>query len=364
MTIQAVTTTLLRLPYDVGGPKPEFAGRPRTDMEMLLVRVETSDGVVGWGEAFPLVVWPLVKCAVETIVAPLVIGKAEDDYQQLVGEVRRKLHLFGRGGPIAYAISGVDIALWDIAGKKAGRPVSDLLGGAKRSSLPAYASLMKYADPEVMAANCRRAVAMGYQAIKLHDHRGVEQSAIARQIMGNDLDLMLDVNCGWSKEQTLGYLPQLEEIKLKWLEEPIWPPENFEDLRAIKSRTNILLAAGENASSAPDIVHLAESQAVDLVQPSVIKIGGITEIAGIRQSVAGGRAKITLHSPYFGPGFLATLHLAATLAEESPIEDYFCDLPASPLGTLIKAKHGRIAVPTGPGLGKDPDPDIIREYQA
>jgi L-alanine-DL-glutamate epimerase-like enolase superfamily enzyme len=333
-------------------------------MEMLLVRVETTDGIVGWGEAFPLVVWPLVKCAVETIVAPLVVGKPEDDFQQLTGEVRRKLHLFGRGGPIAYAISGVDIALWDIAGKKAGRPISDLLGGAKRSSLPAYASLMKYAESEVLAANCRRAVAMGYKAIKLHDHRGVEQSAIARQIMGNDLDLMLDVNCSWSKEQTIGYLPRLEEIKLKWLEEPIWPPENFEDLRAVKSKTHILLAAGENASSAPDIVHLAEAKAVDLVQPSVIKIGGITEIAALRRRVEGSHAKIILHSPYFGPGFLATLHIAATLAEESPIEDYFCDLPASPLGTVIKAKNGRIAVPAGPGLGKDPDPDIIREYQA
>ena len=297
-------------------------------------------------------VWPLVKCAVETIVAPLVIGKPEDDFQQLIGEVRRKLHLFGRGGPIAYAISGVDIALWDIAGKKAGRPVSDLLGGAKRSSLPAYASLMKYAESEVLAANCRRAVAMGYKAIKLHDHRGVEQSAIARQIMGNDLDLMLDVNCSWSKEQTLGYLPRLEEIKLKWLEEPIWPPENFEDLRAVKSKTNILLAAGENASSALDIVHLAQSQAVDLVQPSVIKIGGNhrnrRNHAERRRQSCQNHFAFSLFRPRF-PGHAAH---SATLAEESPIEDYFCDLPASPLGSLIKAKNGRIAVPASPGWGE------------
>jgi L-alanine-DL-glutamate epimerase-like enolase superfamily enzyme len=332
-------------------------------MEMLLVKVETSSGVVGWGEAFPLIVWPLVKCALETIVAPLVIGKPEDGFQSLIEDLRRKLHLFGRGGPVTFAVSGLDIALWDVAGKKAGRPLSELLGGAKRSSLPAYASLMKYADPEVMASNCRRALGMGYKAIKIHDHRGVEQTALARQTIGNALDLMLDVNCSWSREQALGYLPRFEELKLKWLEEPVWPPENVKDLRVVRSKTTTPIAAGENASSAYDIVNLAESNAVDLVQPSVIKIGGVSEIASMVKRVEASRASMTLHSPYFGPGFLATLHIASTLAEESPIEDYFCDLPANPLGAIIKAKNGRFTVPTGAGLGRDPDPLVIRDYQ-
>lgn len=363
MAIQTVTAIPLLLPYEIGYPKPTFGGRPRTHMDMLLIKVETSDGLVGWGESFSMVVWPLVKTVVETIIAPMVVGKSEDDFQQLTGELRRKLHYFGRGGPIAFAISGVDIALWDIAGKKAGRPVCDLLGGAKRSSLPAYASLMKYADSEVFAAKCQSAVDMGYNAIKIHDSQGVEQTAIGRQIIGDDRDLMLDVNCGWSKEQTLGYLPRLEELRLEWLEEPVWPPEGFEDLCAIKSKTTVPLAAGEHASSGPDIVYLAESKVVDLIQPDVTKIGGITEIAGIRQRLESSPSKVALHSISFGPGFLATLHLAAVLAEESPMEAYFCHLPSHPFGAVIKVENSRHIIPVAPGLGGDPDPDIIREYR-
>lgn len=363
MAIRSVTTISLGLPYEVFGPKPVFAGRTRTHMEMLLVKVETSSGVVGWGEAFPLVVGPLVKCAVETIIAPLVIGKSEDDYQALIDDVRRKLFLFSRGGPLAYAISGLDIALWDIAGKKAGRPISDLLGGAKRKRLRGYASLMKYAESEVLASNCRRALDKGYKTIKIHDHRGVEQSAVAREVIGDDIGLMIDVSCSWDLAQTLAYLPRFEELKLKMIEEPLWPPENLQDLRILKSKSRIPIAIGENASSGADIANIAESKAVDIVQPSVIKIGGISEIMAIVKRVEASAAKMLLHTAYFGPGLLATLHIASTLAGEPEIEDYFCEIPANPFGEVARAQNGRFTVPTGPGLGMDPDPAIIREYQ-
>ena len=363
MSIQSVTTIPLQLPYDIGGRKPEFAGRPRTHMDMLLVKVETSGGIVGWGEAFAPFVWPATQRALDTLVAPLVIGKSEDDFQPLIEDLRHKLHLFGRGGPVAYAISGLDIALWDIAGKKAGLPLNALLGGVvNRKTLHAYASLLKYSDAESLSSNCRRAVSLGYKSVKVHAH-DVEQVAVARQAIGNDIDLMVDVNCGWSLEEALAYLPRLEDLKLKWLEEPVWPPENFENMRQLRSKKAVAIAAGENADSGYDILRLAKSRAVDLVQPSVTKIGGISELMGIAKQVENGDAKVTLHSAYFGPGLLATLHIASILTVEVPIEGYFCDLPANPLGELIQFKNGDIAVPTGPGLGGDPDPHVIREYQ-
>jgi L-alanine-DL-glutamate epimerase-like enolase superfamily enzyme len=332
-------------------------------MEMLLVKVETSSGVVGWGEAFPLIVGPVVKCALETVIAPLVIGKSEDDYQALIADLRRKLLLVSRGGPIAFAIAGLDIALWDIAGKKAGKSISQLLGGAGRTTLTGYASLMKYPNAEVLAVNCRRALSMGYKAIKIHDHRGTEHTTVARETIGDDIHLMIDVNCSWSLEQALGYLPRFEELKLNMLEEPLWPPENIHDLCILKSKTKIPIASGENASSGCALVNFAASKAVDFVQPSVIKIGGILEILGMVKPIAATPAKILLHTAYFGPGLLATLHLASFLPEESWIEDYFCELPANPMGDVARAKNGRFIVPTGPGLGKDPDPLVIREYQ-
>lgn len=362
MAIESITAIPLGLPYEAFGPKPTFAGRQRTRMEMMLVKVETSGGVVGWGEAFPLIVWPMVKCALETIVAPLAIGKSEDEFPSLIEDLRRKLFLFSRGGPVAYAIAGLDIALWDIAGKKAGCPVSELLGGAKRSSLPAYASLMKYADAEVLASNCRRALDHGYKTIKIHDN-GFEQSTRAREVIGNDIGLMIDVSCSWSLKQAIEYLPRFEELGLKMIEEPLWPPENLPDLRTLRTKSTIPIAIGENASSGADLVNVAESKAVDLVQPSVIKIGGISEIVAMLKPMQATEAKILLHTAYFGPGLLATLHISSALPYESPIEDYFCELPANPLGEVARAANGRFAVPATPGLGGDPDPLIIREYQ-
>jgi L-alanine-DL-glutamate epimerase-like enolase superfamily enzyme len=362
MPIKSVTSSLLHLPYDIGGPKQEFLGRPRTHMQMLLVRVETSDGIIGWGEAFSLGASPVTKCAIDKIFGPYMIGKDEDNFQPIFDELRHKLQFFGRGGPMVFAMSGLDIALWDIAGKKAGRPLSDLLGGARRTSLPAYASLMMYRTPELLQSACRRAAAKGYKAVKIHDHK-VEQAAVARQALGDQVDLMIDVNCAWNLEQTLQYIPRLEELKLRWLEEPVWPPESPRNLRVVKSKTSIPLAGGENMGSSYAILDLADSQAVDMVQPSVTKIGGISEMARIAAELRTGCPKLVPHSPYFGPGFIATLHIASTLAHEAPIEKYFCELQASPLGEMIEPKAGRIGVPTGPGLGIEPDLNVIGEYE-
>ena len=145
MTIRSITSIALDLPFEVGGPKSQFAGRPR-QMAMLLTRVETEDGVVGWGDAFGYAVWPATRVALEKLVAPMAIGRNEDDIAALMDDLQRKLHIVGRTGPVVYALSGLDIALWDIAGKKACKSVSALLGGARRASVPTYASLVRYGD--------------------------------------------------------------------------------------------------------------------------------------------------------------------------------------------------------------------------
>src|ERR1700748_3456189 len=117
MSIRSVEAIAFRPPYDMFGPKPLLGGQPR-QMDILLVRVETADGVVGWGEAFGFVVWPATRTALEQVVAPLVIGRDESDIAGLMDSLNRQLHLLGRSGPVTYALSGLDIALWDIAGKR------------------------------------------------------------------------------------------------------------------------------------------------------------------------------------------------------------------------------------------------------
>ena len=117
----------------------------------MLIRIETDSGLVGWGEAFGFAIWPATRAAFEALVAPQVVGQDEADIAGIPEKLQRQFHILGRGGAAMYALSGLDIALWDLAGKKAGQPLSTLLGGAKRTSLPAYASLMRYGDAALVA---------------------------------------------------------------------------------------------------------------------------------------------------------------------------------------------------------------------
>ena len=361
MTIRTVTTIALDLPFEIGGPKQLFAGKTRR-MEMLLVRVETDSGIVGWGEAFGFAVWPATRTAIETLIAPLAPGRDERDIDGLLGDLQKKLHLLGRTGPVMYGLSGLEIALWDIAGKTMNKSVSELLGGARRKSLPVYASLNRYNDPAVVARNAAAAVARGYTTIKLHE-TGIEHVRAAREAIGPDRRLMLDTNCPWTVEETLTMAAKLREFDLYWLEEPVFPPEDHAGLARVRREGGLRIAAGENAVSATDFRAMFTAKAVDFAQPSVTKIGGISELMRIALLAREHGLTLAPHSPYFGPGLLATLHVAAVLEHESMIEYSYCELGASPLGDAIAVVDGRIAVPSGPGLGRDPDPEVLGRYQ-
>ena len=362
MTIAKITTHALRIPYDVGGLKQEFLGRPREFLEALYLRVETTDGVVGWGEPFGINTWPAVKVVLDQFVGPYATGKDEDDIEGLTLDLKKRLHVYGRTGPMMYAISGLDIALWDIAAKKEGVPLYQLLGGSKRTSVQAYASLMRYGEPAALARNCERALTLGYRAVKLHE-TSVALTKVARDALGSDTELTLDTNCAWTLEQAIENAAALEPLELAWLEEPTWPPEDTAQLSALRARTRIPLSAGENASTPWELQQLAASGAVAIVQPSVIKIGGITEMRKLVDAAPEG-VRVVPHAPYFGPGYLATLHLLAAMDRETPIERLFCDFEAHPLAQHIAVTSGRAEIPTGPGLGADPDAGLLARFAA
>ncbi|MEO7403092.1 MAG: mandelate racemase/muconate lactonizing enzyme family protein [Burkholderiales bacterium] len=361
MTIGSVEAIVLSLPFDIGGPKPLFAGKPR-NMDILLVRVETDSGLVGWGEAFGFAVWPATRVALDVLVAPLAIGRDERDIAGLMAELQKKLHLLGRTGPVMYALSGLDIALWDIAGKKQNRPLVELLGGPHRMRLPTYASLLRYGDPELVAKNAARAVARGFRAIKLHE---ITEPAVraAREAIGPDVQLMVDTNCPWTLDEARAVAASIRPHDIYWFEEPIWPPEDYPALAKLRLDAGMPIAAGENATSFNDFERMLDAGAVDIVQPSVTKIGGVTEMKRIARLATVRRTRFVPHSPYFGPGLLATVHIAAALRDETMIEYSFADLGANPLGDAIEVVDGDIAVPEGPGLGRDPDPAIIARYR-
>jgi len=361
MTIRSITPIALDLPFEVGGPKSQFAGRPR-QMAMLLVRVETEDGIVGWGEAFGYAVWPVTRTAIEKLIAPMAVGKNEDDIAGVMDDLQRKLHIVGRTGPVVYAMSGLDIALWDIAGKKAGKPLSALLGGARRKHVPAYASLVRYGDAALVARNAAAAAARSYKAIKLHEITEAEVKA-ARQAVGSDIRIMMDTNCPWTVDEAIAVAKTVRPYDLFWLEEPVYPPEDFQGLARVRREGGIPVSAGENAMSPMDFRAMFVAGAVDYAQPSVTKIGGVSEMMRVARLALEHGVTLVPHSPYFGPGLLASIHMAATFEREPMIEYSFVELGANPLSNAIAVCDGHVTVPTAPGLGRDPDAEIIARYK-
>jgi L-alanine-DL-glutamate epimerase-like enolase superfamily enzyme len=359
VNITSVTSSIVSLPHDTGGPHPSFAGQVWSHLEILLVRVETQDGLVGWGEAFGHAAIPATKAALDTIVAPLVIGRDSGDIQALTQDVLQATHLLGRNGAFVYAFSGVEIALWDILGKRAGQPLHRLLGAQKITTLDAYASLLRYTDPKLVARNTAAACARGYRHIKLHEI--TREAVLAARDAAGDAKIMLDVNCAWSVPQAKAMADSLIDDDLTWLEEPVWPPEDCDGLAQVRAH-GIPIAAGENVAGLYGFKSLVEAGALDIAQPSVTKIGGIGEMLRVITYCQAHGVQVAPHSPYFGPGFIATIHLCATILAKPLVEVLWLEMEANPFDPYVRVRDGKVQVPQGPGLGCDPDPAILKRY--
>src|SRR5580692_1671109 len=364
MIITDIEAVPLRIPCKAGTKSDASAwgdgNLPAADS--LLVKVTTDQGLVGWGEAFGFRAVASARLAVDQLIAPLCIGQDATRIAPLMLEVQRKLHVFGRAGPLGFGISAVDIALWDIAGKAAGMPLCQLLGGGA-AELDCYASLVRYSEPSLVRSSVRQAIDAGFGTLKLHEIALLAIRA-AREEAGPDIEITLDVNCPWTLIEARPIAEELKAVRLKWLEEPLWPPENFEGLAELRRMSGIPIAAGENVYTLMDFERLLAAKAVDFVQPSPAKMGGISELRKIFPLAAIHNIPVMPHSFYDGPGLLAAIHATAALGTaDSMIEWRWFDLEATIYGDKLSPKAGRISVPQGPGLGIDPDPDVIRAYR-
>ena len=359
MKITSIELSVVALPFSMGGPTPLFAGKPWTHLEILLVRVETEDGLVGWGEAFGHAAIPTTKAALDSIVAPLVVGRDAGDINALTRDILHSVHLLGRNGPFVYAFSGIEIALWDILGKRAGQPLYRLLGGRQCTQLAAYSSLLPYGNPALVAENARAACAQGFQHIKLHEVTRENVLAASKAVAG--ARVMLDVNCAWSVPVACDMARSLATDELMWLEEPVWPPEDCAGLAQVRE-CGIPIAAGENVAGLFGFKSLIEAGALDIAQPSVTKIGGIGELLRVITLCNATGVEVTPHCPYFGPGFIATLHIVAALIERPLVEVLWLSMEANPFDPWVKAVDGKVNVPQGFGLGCDPDPAVLARY--
>ncbi len=358
MKITRVATIVLNLPMVIDGATPMLGGRARTSIDMLLVRVDTDAGVTGWGEAFGHRIFPATRAAIDTLLGPMCVGRDPTQIAALGDDLQRALHGVGRSGPTIYALSGIDIALWDIAGKIAGVPLYRLLGGGARLDLPAYASLLRYGVAKDVAFYTEQALARGYRYIKLHEITVPEVKA-ARDVAGPGVPIMVDTNCPWTVAEAVAMAHRLAPLDLHWLEEPVWPPENLAGLAEVRSRGGIPTAAGENYGTVWEFRRAFEAGALTYAQPSVTKLGGVSALRAVMTLAETFGVQVVPHSAYFGPGLLASIHCIAAMPRESLVERFYCDFAENPLGEAIHPRGGRIAVPQGPGLGADPDPRLI-----
>lgn len=359
MKITAVETYWTQAPFDMGGKPKVQGGLNWQMMNSVWLRIRTDAGIDGWGEAFGHGTSAATMTVLDTQLAPAIIGQDARDIAGLRLRLGKAFHLYGRNGPHQYALSGLDIALWDIAGKAAGLPLWRLLGGSPTADLPAYASLLRYGAADQVAAACGRAADRGYQDVKLHEITTPEIAA-AREALGDDARLMVDVNCPWTIHQALGMAHELEDLDLTWLEEPVWPPGDHDGLARVRMEGGIPIAAGENAAGLHDFKAAFEAGAQDIAQPSVTKIGGISAMIEIAALTKAHGVRLVPHNAYFGAGYLASLHCVAALAPDAPFERLFIDLQASPYHETVTARDGRVTVPDGPGLGRDPDMAVLR----
>ncbi|HWP16844.1 MAG TPA: enolase C-terminal domain-like protein, partial [Xanthobacteraceae bacterium] len=209
--------------------------------------------------------------------------------------------------------------------------------------------------------NVARALERGYRHIKLHE-KTTEAVAATRETTGPDIPIMVDVNCAWLPDAAHDAVMAMNPYDPLWVEEPIWPAEDVDSLGKLRKATGVPLAAGENATGALEFVRLAAA-GIDYLQPSAVKNGLTAQWDICRRAEADG-ATCVPHSPYFGPGYLATLHILAAKEKEVALERFFCDLGHVPYGRSAPIENGRVSIPDMPGLGPEPDADLLAHFRA
>ncbi|MDP6776132.1 MAG: mandelate racemase/muconate lactonizing enzyme family protein [Candidatus Latescibacteria bacterium] len=351
----------------------------------LFVKVYTDEGLTGVGECIH------GGAGVARLVAEMaesIVGKDPLNVDRLF-ETMRRVHVFNgaMAGNVVTAMTGIEIALWDLAGKALNVPVYQLLGGKFRDSIRLYCDCHAGRDdsPESHAQRAREVIAMGFDAIKFDiddassPHKQdpynwsvspgelaemVDKVAAVREAVGPRVDLAIDMHGRYDTYGAIRVAQALEPYDLMWLEEPV-PPENVDAMREVKRATRTPICAGENLYLRWGFRDLIEKQAVDVIMPDIPKCCGLSE----------GRKIATMAEVYYIPlaphnvcgplGTIASCHVCATVPNFLVLEWHWVDRPA--WHELVCAdppliQNGHIRLPDGPGLGVELNEDAAREY--
>lgn len=338
----------------------------------LFVRIEDHDGAVGWGEVwcnFPPHGAEHRARLIESVFTPLLEGRTPGDPATLSAQLASRTAVLaiqtGEPGPIHQCIAGIDIALWDLAARRAGEPLWRFLGGSD-PSVRVYASGINPDAPERTAARCRTD---GHRAFKLKVGFGeaidLANLRAMRAALGSEYALMVDANQAWPLAEALRMASAMEEFGLGWLEEPLRADRPRDEWRSLAKATRIPLAGGENLAGIEAFDAALAAGALEVVQPDVAKWGGISGCLAVARRTLQAQRRYCPHYLGGGIGLLASAHLLAAAGGDGLLEvDVNPNaLRSATCGPVATVADGRVVLDDAPGLGAPPDLSRIREYR-
>jgi D-galactarolactone cycloisomerase len=358
MKIRAIRAAGLRGVTPAGGWSNEI--RP-DDCVHTLVAVHTDEGLSGLGSVFSND--GLVQAALR-VLEPLFLGDNALEPERLTEKLHQNTFWLGRGGSITHAISGIDIALWDLAGQAAGQPVGRLLGGRYRERVRPYASILAQ-EPGALAANLLALKSQGFRAFKIgwgplgRVNAAMDEAIVraARDAIGPDDMLMVDPggsDAFWQQgyKWALRTADMLAAYQVAWFEEPL-KPDDLEDFVALRRAARVPIAGGEVLTRRQAFQPWLQAGAFDIVQPDATKVGGLSESRRIGWMAEAHGARLIPHGWNTAVGLAADLHLASALPATDLVEYIGGSAYVDGLvdGGWRLDGDGMLAIPDRPGLG-------------
>ena len=369
MRIVEVSALVLRL--------PQVTEACDGTQDTCLISIETDEGITGWGEvdSCPTVVKAVIDAPLSHQIcnglANALAGADPLDIDACTDRMMASANYYGRVGVGRHAMAGINLALWDIAGKASGQPVYELLGGAHRLRFRAYASVLFGDTPEQTRAIGRKFADKGFTAVKFgwgpmgkDERQDVALVREARRGTGDEVDVLIDAGQVWDWKTALTRSRQFAEYRPFWIEEPLHP-DDIEGYAALTAESPVPIATGEAESRLEDFERLVTEGGLDWIQPDPGRCGITTMAAAGRTAHRHGR-KVVNHSYKSGITMAASLHALAALPNASVFE--FC-MSDSPLRHELTHERfaidddGFVAVPDGPGLGVTVDEETVSKYR-
>lgn len=336
--------------------------------DAVIVKITAEGGLTGWGEAHHGRCPGAVAHLVNTTMRQLVVGQDANDINGIWKKVYDKqLASHGMGAGACLALSGIDMALWDIRGKALKLPLYKLLGGRSKP-IPAYAGgvSLGYQEPKSLIEEARPHIEGGYKAVKLRIGdtvaRDVERIAAIRKTFGDDLVILTDANTGYDVDDVRAAMPALDAHHIGWLEEP-FPAHDYKSYQQAARYGSTPLAAGENHYTRFEFNRVIEDGAITILQPDLSKTGGITEAVRIAALASSWKLPIHPHTSMTGLNMAATIHFLAAIENGGYFEadisrnNLFRDeMVSSPYKV---DRDGNVAPLEAPGIGVDLDEKFL-----